>query len=300
MQVPWSIERCIVCLREPRENDPLSQLTDAHVIPKSVGGELSASFLCKRCNSEMGRVEGQLPRDILVVEAVRRLEGELPKDLVHGVLQHAGWFADTAEFGELEARASRTGDISLGESESIRTDANIRRQIQAELDRREVPLKEIEDKVTEFEQAPDGAELEIAPGFTVKKHIDLRGVSFERTYDEPLAPPAIALGIGYTFLALAIEEGIYRDELEPARDVLRRVVDRDTSAADAWPIDSRRASSTPETKHGLAVLREEGGAAVRIKLFRELVWIVHFSGVEPRIEPFYLLDLVTKEELVTP
>ena len=36
-------------------------MTDAHVIPESVGGRLSASFLCKRCNDEMGRVESLLP-----------------------------------------------------------------------------------------------------------------------------------------------------------------------------------------------------------------------------------------------
>lgn len=298
MQIRWETERCIICLREPADDDPLSQLTDAHVIPESVGGELSARFLCDRCNSEMGRVEGQLPRDIALIEVVRELENRLPAELARGILQHAGWFADTKDYGRLEGRESRGADFALRESESIRTDENVRREIRAELRRRGVLEEAVDGKVAEFEQAADSADLEIAPGFTIRKHIDLSGVSFERTYDEPLAPQAIMLGIGYTFLALALEERIYGDELEPAREVLRRVVTRDTAAADAWPIEFLRPSSPAETKHALAVKREADGVLVRIWLFRELVWDVHVAGVRVAAEPFYLLDLLTKQESV--
>src|SRR4051812_42390637 len=100
MQIPWKDRRCIVCLRESESDDPLSELTDAHVIPQSVGGELSARFLCKRCNSELGRVEAQLPRDIVVIELVRSLQDELPEELVRRVLQHASWFSDSKEYGQ--------------------------------------------------------------------------------------------------------------------------------------------------------------------------------------------------------
>jgi hypothetical protein len=199
MQVPWETERCIICLCKPADDQPLSRLTDAHVVPESVGGQLSARFLCDRCNSEMGRVEGQLPRDVALIEVVRALEHRLPSELARGILQHAGWFADTKDYGRLEGRESRGADFALRESESIRTDENVRRQIRAELRRRGVLEEAVDGKVAEFEQAADSADLEIAPGFTIRKHIDLSGVSFERTYDEPLAPQAIMLGIGYTF-----------------------------------------------------------------------------------------------------
>ena len=179
MQIPWETERCIICLREPADDDPLSQLTDAHVIPQSVGGELSARFLCDRCNSEMGRVEGQLPRDVALIEVVCALENRLPAELARGILQHAGWFADTKAYGRVEGRESRGGDFALRESESIRTDENMRRQIRAELRRRGVSEEAVDGKVAEFEQAADSADLEIAPGFTIRKHIDLSGVSFE-------------------------------------------------------------------------------------------------------------------------
>jgi hypothetical protein len=299
MKRPWKVERCIICLREPHSDDPLSQLTDAHVIPEALGGELSARFLCKRCNSEMGRVESQLPRDVVVVELVRRLRGELPEELVGRVLQHAGWFVEHEAYGRLEGRDSREGKFALRESETIRSDENIRRQIRVELDRRGMPAEHIEATVDEFEEAADGAQLEIAPGFKVTKHIDLSEVSLERTYDEPLAPRAIVLGIAYTFLAFILEERIYGEELEPVRELLRRVVERDTAAADSWPIDCLRSSSPAEAKHALAVQREDGGIVVKVWLFRELLWNVHFPAVEVPAEPFYLLDLVSKQESIS-
>lgn len=298
MQIPWNTERCIICLRQPAASDALSELTDGHVIPRSVGGKLSARFLCKRCNSEMGRIEGQLPRDVAIIELVHALEDQLPEELVRGVRQHSGWFAETDDYGRLEGSETRGGDFSLRESESVRSDENLRRQIRAELRRRDVPEDVVDAKVSEFEQAADGGELEIVPGFIVKKHIDLSAVSFERTYDEALAPHAIALGVAYTFLALVLEDRVYQGELQPARDVLRSVVDRDTAAAETWPIEWLRSASGAEPKHALAVVREKEGALVRIWLFREFVWNVHFPGIAVPDELFYLLDLRTKEESV--
>jgi hypothetical protein len=78
MKIPWTTERCIVCMRTPRADDERSQMTDAHVIPESVGGRLSADFLCKPCNDEMGRAEAFLPRDITVRLQVDAIRGQLP------------------------------------------------------------------------------------------------------------------------------------------------------------------------------------------------------------------------------
>ena len=48
----------------------------------------------------------------------------------------------------------------------------------------------------------------------------------------------------------------------------------------------------------LTVQREHGGVLVRIWLFRELVWDVHFRDVKVPAEPFYLVGLLTKDESV--
>ena len=54
----------MLCLREPEADDEQTCLTDAHVIPASVGGRLSAHFLCRGCNSRLGaEVEAPLLSD---------------------------------------------------------------------------------------------------------------------------------------------------------------------------------------------------------------------------------------------
>ena len=58
------------------------------------------------------------------------------------------------------------------------------------------------------------------------------------------------------------------------------------------------ALARPEPKHALTVQREHGGVLVRIWLFRELVWDVHFRDVKVPAEPFYLVGLLTKDESV--
>jgi hypothetical protein len=58
------LRRCVLCLREPDRDAEQTWLTDAHVIPESVGGRLSAPFLCRRCNSQIGaEVEAPLVSD---------------------------------------------------------------------------------------------------------------------------------------------------------------------------------------------------------------------------------------------
>jgi hypothetical protein len=247
----------------------------------------------------MGRIEGQLPRDIVVIELVRQLESILPPELVGGVLQHAEWFAETADYGTLDGRANRAGELSVPESSSILSDKNAARLIRAELERRRFGASEIEAKLDMFERADDDVELEIDDGFIIKKHIDLSGVSFERTYLEPLAPRAIALGIAFTFIALTVEARIYDAEFDEAREALLAAIDRDMTKADAWPVELLRASARPEATHGLALLRGDEGALVRIFFFRELVWDVRFPNVQVTEEPFYSIDLSTSDETIS-
>jgi hypothetical protein len=58
------------------------------------------------------------------------------------LLGHADWFADSDEYGRLEGRAGvGGGEFALRESATICRDENIRRQIRAELERRQPRLR---------------------------------------------------------------------------------------------------------------------------------------------------------------
>ncbi|NQT85193.1 HNH endonuclease, partial [bacterium] len=100
MRVDWYDPRCILCLRaEP--------LTDEHVIPRALGGELVARLLCKECNSHMGRtVDAKVRHDPAIRHLALALRGEIP-DLSRAVDMKQPYAADTPH-GVL--RASMKGD----------------------------------------------------------------------------------------------------------------------------------------------------------------------------------------------
>lgn len=57
---------CIICLKPPRDNNPLSQLTDEHIISEFLGGNIIVKNVCKECNDRLGhRLEGPLSKNTL-------------------------------------------------------------------------------------------------------------------------------------------------------------------------------------------------------------------------------------------
>ena len=72
MKVPWPGDRCIICLA----NDAL---TEEHVIPEALGGDLTCYFLCKPCNDVFGSsFEAKAKTDPAIRIAVRNLRSEIP------------------------------------------------------------------------------------------------------------------------------------------------------------------------------------------------------------------------------
>ena len=191
MRVPWPDQRCVVCLERPRADDEQTQMTDGHVLPQSVGGKLSAPFLCRRCNSKMGEAEAILPRDVTVRLIVDRLEHELPPELVKTIRYRQGYFADTEEYGRISAGMDREGELTPRQSETIKDDENTLRQIASELRRHGPDEEEIVKQQEAFGQAPPGDQLEVTPEFTVTKGIDFSAIPFRPNLDDPLTPPRV-------------------------------------------------------------------------------------------------------------
>jgi hypothetical protein len=232
-----------------------------------------------------------------VLGLVDELEGVLSEDFVKRIRRHAGYFADTEEYGRIDARFDKRGELTPVESETIRTDRNTLRQMESELRRHGADDTGVQAKLEEFARAPEGARMQVTPGFTVTKGIPLAEIGFQRSWDDPVAPPLVPLGIAYLYLALSIGGHVYGQSLEPARRALREAMAGDDGAANAWPIQPMRRNAPPEPKHALAVVEEPDGVVVTIWLFRELVWKVRFAGAALRgLEPFYLLDLISGEE----
>lgn len=276
----------------------MSGFTDSHVIPESVGGELSAPLLCKKCNSDMGTLEGILPKDVTMLGHVDQLGDVLPADLVASIYRHAGYFADSDEFGRIYGRWEAPGALTPKESESIRSDRNTLRQMEAELRRHGADDGSIQEKLGEFAAAPAGKAIEVTPGFRVVKGIALDQLEWKRTYGEPIVSRAVPLGIAYLFLALCIGDHIYRVELEPTRILLRNAMAGDKRLEDDWPFVPQGYRNTPPLpRHALWAVQQDEGVLVNVGFFRATIWPVLFPGVELREpEPFYAIDLTTGEE----
>lgn len=103
MRVPWTDPRCVVCLGTPEDGKPMTQRTEGHVIPKAIGGTLSASNVCKQCNSDMGTSEAVLGQDISVRLLVDQLEDRLPEAVVHSIRYRQSYFTDHDDYGRVEA-----------------------------------------------------------------------------------------------------------------------------------------------------------------------------------------------------
>ena len=302
MKIDWPDERCIICLGTPRCGDLLSQRDDAHVIPRSIGGKLSSPFLCKRCNSDMGgKLEGQLPKEVVILDLVDRLQDQLPPKLSRGIVRNAGYFVDIEEFGLIDGRFSTDGVLTPKESENIRSERNALRQIEKVLRQSGADEMTVRKKVAEFVKADFGASVEVLRSLTFVKGVSPSDGDWKRSYDEPIVSWAVPLGIAYLYLALCIGGHIYGKALESTRVTLRRAMAGEIATTDEWPFEPMRAQCPPEAKHALWVTQETDGVLVKIALFRECVWPVRFSGVSLRgPAPSYLVDLMTGEESCAP
>jgi hypothetical protein len=89
MKVPWRADQCIICLER-------HALTEEHVIPESLRGNLKCDFLCKPCNDSFGSAfEAEAKTNPAIRLAVSRLQLQIPS--VHSKIEHGQQY--TAESG---------------------------------------------------------------------------------------------------------------------------------------------------------------------------------------------------------
>jgi hypothetical protein len=279
VKIPWPTERCIVCLQTPQAGDERSRMTDAHVIPESVGGRLSASFLCKACNDEMGRVESYLPRDITVRLQVDAIREQLPRELANSILCGQDYYADTEQWGRLTGVMDKDGELQLKPSAEVKGDEHTLRQFEKALERENASPERVEEVRAAFQQAAPNEWVDVLPGYRVQKHIDLSDVKFKLSLTDPIVPLEVPVWIGYLYLALCLGDRVYGDELEPVREAIRAAIAGDPSAAGALSTNRHSTDTPSEPMHLLRAITEDGATRVQFQIFRHLVWPVYFPNV---------------------
>ncbi len=293
MLLPWKDRRCIICLIEHKGG-----LSNAHVIPQSVGGKLAVKNICADCNSRLGyTAEAGLKTDPRIRVAIEDLRAQIP-DLAEKVRTGQEFVAREEEAviratpqGEgykiLDSPQEGASRIKDPERAWEEVETVLRRQFGAS-DEEIAAVRAVHDAATE------GQLVELAPGVAIKKgSVD----DFRLPFTEPLVEDMCLLSIGYLFLSVLVQGAVYDEAFDQVRDALQG-----GDSEGAWTVESFLIRSRQhEPWHGLGVEQARPNFIVQVRLFGQHAWKVAFGRItcRPELLPArsYHVDLATGEEL---
>jgi hypothetical protein len=281
MLVPWTTTRCLICLGEPDAADRQTSMTEAHVIPRSVGGKLAARFLCAKCNSSLGtKVEAGVLSDPGIRLTVEALSQDLPDALLADMRKRQRWFTES-DLGQVEATMDAKGELRPLESRSLMRHENASAMLESEWRVAGLPEEEITLHLEALEASP-GQTVDL-PGFTVRPNFDLSTFEFGLPLDEALVSELFPIGIAYLYLALLFGDKVY--DVPHFKPIRAALIQLDAPASPHWNIESRIDRRGPAPWHGLAVKETGPPLVVHIHLFQERVWWVHFPLLAIQTKP---------------
>jgi hypothetical protein len=217
MKVPWFGDRCIICLG----NDALSE---EHVIPAALGGDLKCDFLCKPCNDLFGSsFEAKARTDPAIRIAVANLRSEIP--LIHDHVENGQkYFAQSGPArvrgifrqGTVTPRPSKHIDGSL----MVPTD-DAPEHIERILEKGGHAPELIQAALVRLAAAPERQKVELAPGISIINW-PTDGAKRDLSRGIPLND-LVVVKIAFEFLALMSGTAICNDtrQLNEVRRALK-------------------------------------------------------------------------------
>jgi hypothetical protein len=267
MKVPWFGDRCIICLG----NDALSE---EHVIPEALGGDLTCDFICKRCNDLFGSsFEAKAKTDPAIRIAVANLRDEIPLiyDLVEDGQQYYAQSGPARVGGIFRQGAitPRTSKHTDGSLMSPTTDAPA--HIERILVKDGHTPEFVQAALTKLAAAPEGQRVELSPDVSIinwrtdEAKPDLsRGIALHELVAVKVAFELLALISGTAICADTSQLNEVRDALKCARDSSAFSVDRLFATRDYAPF------------HGICFEGSDPHVKIQVRLFGMLAYRVHF------------------------
>lgn len=280
---------CIVCLEQP-PGDP------EHIIPKVIGGRLRARLLCNKCNHRFGTdLVSRLKSDPSVRLAVEALKGDVP-DLYEKLTDKA-LFSGMASDGSIIQASKRRDRVKILPSRGaggsiIRDTAGMTTVLRTILQRGGATEQQIALNQSMFANLEEDIPLRLPTGHTLVKR---RTPPLVAQLGTELVSDRLWALIALEFLSLVIYEDIYRRTLDPVRQYVMTESPSDTVAVEHFSSGDRY-----DTFHALLLDPQEQAIRVQIRLFRLLVHVVTFKGIEyTGPDPVYLEDLKSRRSFVT-
>ncbi|MFY0677345.1 MAG: HNH endonuclease [Neptuniibacter sp.] len=284
MRIPWSGKQCILCLVE-------SDLTEEHIIPNSVGGVLTCSFLCKPCNSTLGaKIEAAAKSDPSIRIALQYLESSIPA--LAGRIHEGQNFLSSGPGGK-ERGKFRGGQFHVrsGLDEDGRLTQqtkHARKSIAKILQKAGHSDASVTEHLKQFDAASENEKVSLGPGLeAIKRSVDRLEPDLS---DSVLMTPLVPLKIAYEFLACHLNTAICAEH--PPLNEIRSALKEGNEKHPAFSVE-RLSSGEYKPVHGLLFEGNTPYAKVQIRLFGWLAFRVHFhhlSVAGPRFVYTHMLD----------
>ena len=288
MHISWTGNRCLLCLEEA----PLSK---EHLIPEALGGALTCSFLCTRCNSILGSsFEAAARADPFIRIAVCNLQAQMPElakklseDQPVLVQGPGGQERGKIRRGELSVKSRSAADGSL-----IQPTDRARKSVEIILKKSGIGEIPIAEALRKFDETPDNHKITLAPGLEIAKW-GIEQIDLDLS-DSRLMSPMVPLKIGFEFLACHLGTTIYDEtrQIQELRTALREMVEDEP----CFELECLNASEY-KSFHGICFEGNDPYARVLIRLFGWLAFRVHFRRLSVSGPRFvYTQSLATGSE----
>lgn len=275
MLLPWPDERCIFC-------GSTGPLTNGHVIPRAIGGQLAAPFECADCNHSIGAsLEAQLARDPAVRHAAEFLIDRLGA-LGLRLRQRQRYVAYD---GRVRIKGVGRGsdiwmlDTPQEDQSLVMKSARATAAIEKMLRRANAGESEIEAALSRVAGAAPGEVVPLGHGITIR-HGSAAVFQPDLASERPVAGACLA-AMAYRFLAMISGSAILHRDLYDPRDQLRRgEIEDSVTVAAMWT-----RQRPPEAWHRISV-KDTNPVTIDVRLFGQLAWLVTFTTVA--LPPHYV------------
>lgn len=286
MRLDWPHDRCIACLDPFNETD-LGRRSDAHIVPEALGGRLSLTALCRKCNSVMGTAfEGKLPLDPTLRAEIERFAGAVP--IFKRQLSKAGrdYFGKT-DHGFMTMKRQkdesfRAVDTKNPDGSRLKDAGEAMRELRGRLEKREPDSAKIEAIMARF---ADGHPVPVDDRVFVPRTGD---VTIDLPWDADDADPRGYLSIATLFLAMNIGDRIFGQEFAPIRRTLLDAPIEEDSGS--WSVARTQFPRDSEMWHRVEMAEGAPHVAIDITLFGRWRYRVTFNDFTWRGEKFGVLD----------
>lgn len=277
VQLEWPLDQCAFCLTPFGEGDDHPhRRTHAHVIPKSLGGNLTTTALCFMCNSRTGtKFEHSLPLDPTLRAEIERFASVVPAFARQQSKAGRRYVAKTAQ-GPMTMIRTKSGrwravDTTLEDGSRLKDTSDSVVELRGRLTKSRIDDEEIESLLGRFAEGHDVhvGDMTFRP-HTADLEIDL-------PWDAEPANARAFLSIATHFLACVAGPGVFVEALEPVRRALAVTDELDADAT--WTLVSPQAPRDSAPWHRLMIVAGKPHVIVDVCLFGRWRYHVHFNRI---------------------